>query len=276
MRNFTRDVELRLLLAMTHTEYQVCSLRYIHFFIYLFFFIFGLRFFMIVCLCNCRSLRQSCFVTLIPTRGRVSWNPPSIIIRLLCDNYSPSPPGGFHTLQFSLLFANEMITTEYHADIYIHFFLFPFCCLWFMFGVTFGPILTTSLRFSPYDGCKIDLKSLTRWIPLKIVQNIIAGSENGMCQNWHASFSGEHSKRSPLSEKCGSVFNALLSLEHLLTWYSVQRGVAEQLNGTTPGAWAQGTHKNTSSAKRRSLLEQPTCSCTVVWERRCWKYVSSI
>ena len=72
MRNFTRDVELRLLLAMTHTEYQVCSLRYIHFFIYFFFFIFGLRFFMIVCLCNCRSLRQSCFVTLIPTRGRVS------------------------------------------------------------------------------------------------------------------------------------------------------------------------------------------------------------
>lgn len=52
-------------------------------------------------------------------------------------------------------------------------------------------------------------------------------SENDMCQNGHASFSGEHSKRSPLNEMCGSVFNTLLSLEHLLTWYSVQRGVAE-------------------------------------------------
>lgn len=179
MRNFTRDVEPRLLLAMTHTEYQVCSLLYIHFF----FFFLGLRFFMIVCLCNCRSLRQSCIVTPIPTRGRVSWKHPplpqhhhQVALRQLFPFLLSFP---FNTLQFLSYLQmrrSRLNIVLIYINIYIYiFFFFPFCCIWFTLGVTFGPILTTSLRFSPYDGCKIDLKSLTRWFPLKIVQNIIAG-----------------------------------------------------------------------------------------------------
>ena len=42
-----------------------------------------------------------------------------------------SPPGGFHTLQFALLFSNEMIMTEYRADlIFFLSFLLPLVYVW--------------------------------------------------------------------------------------------------------------------------------------------------
>ena len=50
-----------------------------------------------------------------------------------------SPPGGFHTLQFALLFSNEMIMTEYRADLIYIFFFFSF--LFVAFGLCLVSLL---------------------------------------------------------------------------------------------------------------------------------------
>ena len=99
---------------------------------------------MFVCLCNCCSLRQSCFVTLIPTRGRVSWKPPTPPHHhhhqvALWQLFSFLLPVAF--ILYSLLSYFQMRWSWLNIALILYIYIFFFSFLFVAFGLCLVSLL---------------------------------------------------------------------------------------------------------------------------------------